>query len=1100
MDINLYHTPIKKKTSPIRPHLAELFDSPSPQPSPSTWWPGTKLRSSTSRTNKTMEQEMKQDDTLAPTTPSRLLLMPLSSSPSSAIKSAIDPIKTEIHGSALEEAHHTANSSPFDSDPDDDASKTSIESPLDYKLTSLLSPVIEQPEELFDPEQANSRLFHVNFTDSPRTPAEKASLESDLIQLENEISAETGSEDEHESSPTMVTFEKLTLLDDYDDALHTDNKDEINPLVPSPKQEDPDLIDFITPGVTVTEEELGASSTEEEETHDVGEGGKVLESSGEELVGHADDGENARDTQESLIHPANQAYGDLNELAVIMEEEEDPPHPADPSITKVAASMLEDLVTSELQAYQEHQQHDLTPLANFNSNNGHKAIEQIDSAMDDDECHAGFGREAHVEEEKQTSGQEEVVLTTQVQTVVSQQFVLVEVKEKCALQQDSNSLHFEEHEYSDYDNLQNYLAAFGVSKENDEDDNDFAKMVETGLSNLRTRSDSLQSAELPTQEELQRYLAALTSSADRVEGSTRVDIDSATGTNADSRTSDLDSTAATSSGYDNQERKLSVVLPPHELRFTAEPAMTPRDESWFIRSPTEEQRLEMDLPTMPDPMSSNQHTSPSDEMKEHHKAAIENSPTLPNLHPASLSIAGPHRSQQSIVDLMSQYNLDRSAGSSNGTPDTAASHENRPLFTDQSFQERLLGQIRSAEPGTSRQIIKALPSPAGWWEITLIPAWLPSSDTLKPCIPASPTKNFKKSLKSPRRDRRWKNNKSKHQNRPYQRPTPPAKLSEEQRNVVNNWRNFSANVEASEKGAFLAAQAEQQNNRVAAVENEQECKPVYHETFKQSASGERPGERHVVTVSKTTHTSDSVHPKEENNEDMATSTMLGQPKAASVLLPPAYAPALPEGEYDPWPTGLQEAVLARVSFVSPTRSTFEGHLGSASASPVGKVSVKADSPFSPATANDSSQPTTPSPSSFRHRRPGPPKELQFNEDTLRADISDGEEEENNDDWSATSATHAVHTPDADSDKDEEEPLLVDYSESSLEVKKRSARETVTTAAGSLVKYGLGLGVVLLLIWLGMSESVRTAVGHIKKYEVEYHEGRPKVVWKFGVHD
>lgn len=402
-------------------------------------------------------------------------------------------------------------------------------------------------------------------------------------------------------------------------------------------------------------------------------------------------------------------------------------------------------------------------------------------------------------------------------------------------------------------------------------------------------------------------------------------------------------------------------------------------------------------------------------------------------------------------------------------------------------------QIKSTQ---EVKAVGALPSPAGWWEITLTPAWIPSADILKPSIPVSPTRGSKNSLKSPRHERRWKNNKSRHHNRPYQRPPPTENLSTEKRAAVSAWRNYSASVEPAETSAFLAAQFE--NKRAATGGDVKEYKPVYHETFKQTAAGEKPGERRVVAVSKSTHTSITTQPKQDNNENLATTTVTEQPKALPVVLPPVDAPVLPEGEYDPWPTGLQEAVLARVSFISPTRSTFEGPITSASPSPVRGLLAKENAPFSPAVLQTSSQPTSPSPSSFRNRHTEPSKELHFNENALRANFNDEEEEDNNEDWSAVAT---VSTPeDSDYDGAEDEPLLFDHSESALEVKKRPTKKTTGSAARTFVKYAICLGVVGLLVWLGTSESARNALEHIRGYEVRYEEGRPKVMWKFGVGD
>jgi len=305
-------------------------------------------------------------------------------------------------------------------------------------------------------------------------------------------------------------------------------------------------------------------------------------------------------------------------------------------------------------------------------------------------------------------------------------------------------------------------------------------------------------------------------------------------------------------------------------------------------------------------------------------------------------------------------------------------------------------------------------------------------------------------------------------------------------------------VESAETSAFLAAQGELANNRAATGGDVEEYKSVYHETFKQTAAGEKPGERRVVAVSRSTHTSDSTQPRENNNEKMATTTVIEQPKVLPVVLPPAYVPVLPEGEYDPWPTGLLEAVLARVSFVSPTRSTFEGPSASASPSPIRQLHPKENTPFSPAVLQSSSQPTSPSPSSFRHRRSTPPKELHSNESTHRADIDDEEEQDNNEDWSAVAT---VSTPeDSDYDGEDDEPLLFDHSESSLEVKKRSTKKTAGSATRTFTKYAICLGVVGLLIWLGLSGSARSALEHTRGYEIKYEDGKPKVMWKFGVHD
>jgi len=220
-----------------------------------------------------------------------------------------------------------------------------------------------------------------------------------------------------------------------------------------------------------------------------------------------------------------------------------------------------------------------------------------------------------------------------------------------------------------------------------------------------------------------------------------------------------------------------------------------------------------------------------------------------------------------------------------------------------------------------------------------------------------------------------------------------------------------------------------------------------------------------------------------------------------MVMPPAHAPVLPEGEYDPWPTGLEEAVLARVSFVSPTRSTFKGPSTSASPSPVRECLAKEDNLSSPAVPQNSSQPTTPSPTSFRHRRVSPPQELQLNKSALRADIDDEEEYDNTNGCSETSAVATVNTfEESDQDEEEAEPLLFDHSESSVEVKKRTSMKTARDAIGSFMKYGVCLAAVVLLVWLGTSESLKHALENIRGYEIEYDDGRPKVMWKFGVRD
>jgi len=544
-------------------------------------------------------------DAKAPTTPSRLLMLPLSSSP---LDASTDPTKSEIHDCALDEGHHTANSSPFDSDPEDDTSKTGLESPCSRKLTSLLSPVMEQPEELFS-ENAKSTSAVDDVTDSAHTVDEKASMESDLIQLENEIAANTDQEDEHEMASENASPENSSLLDD-NSVITTIGHDQLQPLVPSPKQEEPDLIDFTTPGVTVTEEEMEAGSELEEGAQNASMEPKLLESNDEEDTGIAEDKEESEAAQELIDQPTHEAYGDTSELAVIMEEEEEVLRPAHPSYANLAALQLEKIRTEQLRQYQERQYSEVAPLAKSNSHESHKEEEQVDSAVGDDRSHVSF------EEDADTS--------KALDAIASHQFLLLSVKDKQYLLGGNQSLHLEEGEYSEHEDLKTCLAAIAApTKEGEGTTN--ANIDSSGKSQdseedaLRNRSDSLQSGELPTQEHLKKYLATMKIPVEiGAEATCHDDFVYKSITDYEHHDMNNDSTNnEETTNTDTRERQLSVILPPTELRFTAESAMTPRDKSWYIRSPTEEeQRQGLNLPTMPVPTHDDQQRASAQDVEE----------------------------------------------------------------------------------------------------------------------------------------------------------------------------------------------------------------------------------------------------------------------------------------------------------------------------------------------------------------------------------------------------------------------------------------------------------------------------------------------------
>jgi len=477
-----------------------------------------------------MKMEEDNDQTKpAPTTPARLVMMPLSSSPLIATEANNDPTKSEIHDFALEEGHHTASSSPFDSDPEDDALKSGVESPSNRKLASFLSPVMEQPEELFNHEKNSKTTPAINNPANTNLTADaKASMESDLIQLENEIAANTDQEDEHEVSLETGSHENSTLLDD-NTVLDIESHDQLTPLVPRSKQEEPDLIDFTTSGVTVTEEEMGASSESDEEaqkaraeaelldsddeedtgvvagedqsraaqelpeaaddaygemselaiimedeeeleagswsenkTQSVRAEAKLLDSNNEEDASVVEDNEKLQAAHELLTQSAHAAYGEMSELAVIMEEEEPAPCPAHPSYANLSALMLEGIETEQRRQDQERQHNDIAPLSKSNSNNSHKEAEQIDSAVGDDKSHGSFESGVNVADTKHNEVEESPVKTSAYQdeeATTSRQFVLLSAKDKNSLRTGSTTLHFEENEYSEHEDLQSCVAA-----------------------------------------------------------------------------------------------------------------------------------------------------------------------------------------------------------------------------------------------------------------------------------------------------------------------------------------------------------------------------------------------------------------------------------------------------------------------------------------------------------------------------------------------------------------------------------------------------------------------------------------------------------------
>jgi hypothetical protein len=166
-----------------------------------------------------------------------------------------------------------------------------------------------------------------------------------------------------------------------------------------------------------------------------------------------------------------------------------------------------------------------------------------------------------------------------------------------------------------------------------------------------------------------------------------------------------------------------------------------------------------------------------------------------------------------------------------------------------------LANTMSADERTKTE--STIPSPAAWWELTLIPAWTPSPDVL---ISIKQDGTDLEGSRTSRKRRPWKERAARgksyiprNQLHASQRGPPKAVLSAEQQAAGSKWASLVSTIEAHDAQLTLAAARAIEAKRAAEGTLTEEYKPVYRETFKKTEVGEVLGSRHVVDILKTVH-------------------------------------------------------------------------------------------------------------------------------------------------------------------------------------------------------------------------------------------------------